>query len=62
MRPIKRDHYHVAGRSRQLAPDPVLARAASALKASLALGKLYESTDRLAEADAMLAARSKAFS
>src|SRR5271166_3010191 len=51
-----------SGRSRQLAPDPVLARAASALKAPLALGKLYQSTDRLAEADAVFAAAlSKAF-
>jgi hypothetical protein len=51
-----------SGRSRQLAPDPVLARAASALKASLALGKLYQSTDRLAEADAVLAAALEGFS
>ena len=50
-----------SGRSRQLAPDPVLARAASALKASLALGKLYQSTDRLAEADAVLAAALEGF-
>ena len=51
-----------SGRGRQLAPDPVLARAASALKASLALGKLYQSTDRLAEADAVLAAALEGFS
>ena len=51
-----------SGRSRQLAPDPVLARAASALKASLARGKLYQSTDRLAEADAVLAAALEGFS
>ena len=50
-----------SGRGRQLAPDPVLARAASALKASLALGKLYQS-DRLAEADAVLAAALEGFS
>jgi hypothetical protein len=51
-----------SGRSRLLAPDPVLARAASALKASLALDKLYQSTDRLAEADAVLAAALEDFS
>jgi hypothetical protein len=51
-----------SGRGRQLAPEPVLARAASALKASLALRKLYQSTDRLAEADAVLAAALEGFS
>jgi hypothetical protein len=51
-----------SGRGCQLAPDPVLARADSALKASLALGKLYQSTDRLAEADAVLAAALEGFS
>jgi hypothetical protein len=51
-----------SGRGCQLAPDPVLARAVSALKASLALGKLYQSTDRLAEADAVLAAALEGFS
>jgi hypothetical protein len=40
---------------------PVLSRAASALKASLTLGKLYQSTDRLAEADVVLAAALEGF-
>ena len=63
MRPIKRDQHHVAPDvAASSPPDPVLARAASALKASLALGKLYQSTDRLAEADAVLAAALEGFS
>ena len=60
--PIKRDQHHVAPDVAASCPHPVLARAASALKASLALGKLYQSTDWLAEADAMLAAALEGFS
>ncbi|MGB3582736.1 MAG: hypothetical protein WBA40_16745 [Roseiarcus sp.] len=61
MRPIERDQHHVAPEGPPPGPDPVLARAASALKASLAVGKLYQSTHRLAEADAVLAAALEGF-
>ena len=62
MHPIIRDQYHVAPDVAASSPLIPFARAASALKASLALGKLYQSTHRLAEADAVLAAALEGFS
>ena len=62
MRPIERDQHHVAPEGPPPRPDPLLARAASALKASLAVGKLYQSTDWLAEADAVPRGRARRLS